>query len=437
MATLYHGTSSRFISNIIKNGLGVLDTAGKYAEIRNVLSKYIKPDILTDEFFDKYAGFIDSGSFSSIYIRQKQAQQGNGPFGVLEADSLYWPKYYAAPEYAKATTSWGAREFEHGIVRFLNTIQQRLEDFAKTDGASQQYKDFLTLLKDNAKPEYIKPDGKLNFYTDGNYAIDFPILIKFDVPDSEIIIDDNSDTRTRHHITPEQITGIAFLPPFYYDDAINFDRMVPDLRFLSKEEFLQELNKRAGKRHWNEMFETKDSDGNTKYIFLFPTDDIACVQEFLSGEISYSHFFARSGHINKGKIAQKRYNHGKPYECEFFNNGRLTARVMFKDGKPASCAFFNERGEFSGQDYFVTGKDGKYHLELMSNKLNKKRMFILDYEKQPQKMSDKSKAAYIQEKKEEIKSRLKTGASILQNGSAPKENTNPMLQITNRAPVQY
>ena len=64
-------------------------------------------------------------------------------------------------------------------------------------------------------------------------------------------------------------------------------------------------------------------------------------------------------------------------------------------------------------------------------------MFILDYEKQPQKMSDKSKAAYIQEKKEEIKSRLKTRVSILQNVSAPKENTNPMLQIANRGPVQY
>ena len=100
---------------------------------------------------------------------------------------------------------------------------------------------------------------------------------------------------------------------------------------------------------------------------------------------------------------------------------------MFKDGKPASCAFFNERGEFSGQDYFVTGKDGKYHLELMSNKLNKKQMFILDYEKQPQKMSDKSRAAYIQEKKEEIKSRLKDGAGVLTKRTMSREKTELMF----------
>ena len=76
MATLYHGTSSRFISNIIKNGLGVLDTAGKYAEIRNILSKYIKPDILTDEFFDKYAGFIDSGSFLVyIFVKNRHSKE--------------------------------------------------------------------------------------------------------------------------------------------------------------------------------------------------------------------------------------------------------------------------------------------------------------------------------------------------------------------------
>ena len=48
-------------------------------------------------------------------------------------------------------------------------------------------------------------------------------------------------------------------------------------------------------------------------------------------------------------------------------------------------------------------------------------MFILNYEKQPQKMSDKARTAYIKEKKEEIRSRLKDGTDILKKGIVSKE----------------
>lgn len=421
MAILYHGTSSRFIRDIIKNGLGVENT-GKYAEIRNILSRYINPNILTDEFFDKYAEFIGSGTFSSINLRKSQLEEGTGPFGVFENDRPGSARYHAAPEYAKATTSWGAGEFEYGIVKFLNTIQQKSDGLERTDNGSTEYKNFLNLLKNHAKPEYITPDGNLNFYTDGNYETDFPILIKIDVPDSEIAGNYADDARTKKAIKPEQVVGIAFLPPFYYDGLFDFDRLVPDLKFLSKEEFLKELNKREGKRHWNEPFEIKDKKGNTSYMFLFPTDDIACVQEFFSGELGYSYFWARKGHINKGKIAKKSYEYGKAYICEFYNNESLTARVMFKSGKPDKCIFFNEHGDFCGEDKFVVGEDGKYHLVLWHNKLTKKQMFVLNYEKQPQKMSDKARTAYIKEKKEEIKSRLKDGAGILEKRIVSKEN---------------
>lgn len=83
MAVLYHGTSSLFAQDIIKNGLGIVQSDNKYDEIRYILSKYINPQILTDEFFDKYAQYISSGSYSSINIRESQREAGNGPFGVF------------------------------------------------------------------------------------------------------------------------------------------------------------------------------------------------------------------------------------------------------------------------------------------------------------------------------------------------------------------
>ena len=414
MVILYHGTSSCFVRDIIKNGLGVSKIGGKYAEIRTILSKYINPNILTDEFFDKYSRFIRC--FTRMDLRETQSKEGVGPFGVIEdKSSPNGARYRAAPGYAKTTTKSGAGEFEREIISFLNSIQQRLDGLEKTDNDSTEYKDFLNLLKNYAKPEYIKPDGNLNFYTSGNYETDFPILIKIEVPDSEIALYRTDDARTKKTIKPEQIVGIAFLPPFDYGEF--FDNPVPDLNFLSKEEFLKELNKREGKHHWNESFEIKKLDGSTRYMFLFPTNNIACVQQFGSDGIYMSDFFARKGHINRGKIAEKSYKHGKPYECKFYNNWKLTAKVMFKSGKPAECSFFDGRGNLLGKDEFFIGKDGKYHLIATgSNKLTKQQMFILNYEKQPQKMSDKVKTAFIEEKKEEIKSRLKDVTSILARG---------------------
>ena len=413
MAILYHGTSSCFINDIVSNGLGVVKNTGKYAEIKDILSKYINSDILTDEFFDKYFQFIESGSFSKVDIRQLQAQDGLGPFGVFY--NSFWgdTPYYAAPEYAKATTCWGAGEFEFGIINFLNTIEQRIDNLENQDKNSQDYKDFLNLLKNNAKSKYVNPDGTLNFYTEGNYKNDFPILLKINVPDNEIAKWDADDARTKTTIKPEQIESIAFLPPFYYDDFSSFDRFVPDLNFLSKEEFLKELKKRENKRHWNESFEIKDRRGNTKYMFLFPTKDIACVQVFVSGELHHSYFYARKEHLNKGKIAEKFYNNGKVYQCKFLNDSELIARVLFKDNKPNLCEFFYQ-GNIVDKKRFVIGKDGIYKLLGVHGKgLTKQQMFILEYEKQPQKISDKAKAGYIKAKKAEIKARLQNRIDTL------------------------
>lgn len=383
MAVLYHGTSSCFAEEIMENGLGIAKGDEKYGELRHIFSKYIEPEILTDEFFDKYSQYISSGSYSSINIRESQRKTGNGPFGVFYSDYSEIP-YFSAAEYAKSTTSWGAGEFECGIVKFLNTVYEKLEK-AKNDPSflPSEHQKFLELLVNNARPQYVTPEGKLNFYTAGNDEKDFPILIRFEIPDDQITRKMEDDARTADAVRPENITGIAFLPSFRYDELCSFDRYTPELKFFSKELFLEELNKRKGKRHWCEPFEVLDKySQKTSMLFTFPTNDIACVQNYFDGNISKAVFYARKEHLNKGKIAEKKYKDGLPYECEFFENGKLTARVMYEDGKPNKFVSFN----------------GK--------KLTPKQLFILKHEKQAQNISAESLTAHIEQRKKEIRERL-------------------------------
>ena len=208
MVVVYHGTSSKFAKDIIENGLGNVDENGKYAEIRNVLSKYINSEILTDNFFKKYNTFIDLKSVSTMWFREIQAKKGNGPFCVFYDK---FNKYYAAPEYAKATTNKGAGEFESGVVEFLNSIQSKLEALnKKTDGFNKQ-KELLEILNKNVKTQYIKPDGTFDFYTNGNYEQDFPILIKFDVDEDNLALKYPDESRTKTVIKPDNIICHRFV----------------------------------------------------------------------------------------------------------------------------------------------------------------------------------------------------------------------------------
>ena len=383
MAVLYHGTSSLFAQDIIKNGLGIVQSDNKYDEIRYILSKYINPQILTDEFFDKYAQYISSGSYSSINIRESQREAGNGPFGVFYSNYSETP-YHAAASYAKSTTSFGAGEFEYGIIKFLNTISEKLENTKSNPNFTPpEYQKFLELLINNTRPQYITPEGKLNFYTDGNYEKDFPILLRIEIPDDQVYRKWDDDARIKETVKPENITGIAFLPSFNYNELYPFDRYTPQLKFFSKELFLEELSKRQGKRHWCEPFEVLDTRSQkTSILFTFPTNDIACAQNYFNGNIDKAVFYARKEHLNKGKIAEKNYKNGLPYQCEFFENGELTARVLYKDRKPNKFVSFN----------------GK--------KLNPKQLFILKYEKQAQNISTESLTAHIEQRKKEIRERL-------------------------------
>lgn len=71
--------------------------------------------------------------------------------------------------------------------------------------------------------------------------------------------------------------------------------------------FLEELSKRQGKRHWCEPFEVLDTRSQkTSILFTFPTNDIACAQNYFNGNIDKAVFYARKEHLNKGKIAEKK-----------------------------------------------------------------------------------------------------------------------------------
>lgn len=382
MVVLYHGTSSHFAKDIIANGLGTSKSDNQYAEIRYILSKYLTPSLLTDEFFDSYSKYIDSGTYSSINIRQNQGYEGNGPFGALYS-SYNDARYHSAASYAKSTTSWGAGEFEHGIVKFLNSVPKKLADIENNPDSScpPEYKEFLELIINNAQAQYITPDKKLKFHTSGNEEKDFPILIQFEVPDEAIALNRyDDDIRTKEIVRPENITGIAFLPTFRYESPHDF--YTPELKFFSKEEFLEELNKRQGKRHWCEPFEIKNRKSQeTRFLYTFPTSNLACVQEYLKGSIDRSIFYARHNHINKGKIAEKTYQNEQPQECEFYDNGELTTRVIYRDGKPKHIISF----------------DGK--------KLTKKQLFILEHEAATPHPSVEAQIKRLNKRKEEIRAR--------------------------------
>lgn len=452
MTILYHGTSSRFAEEIIKNGLGVVYDDGEFSEVRSIFSKYINPKILTDDFFRKYSRFMVFGSVSSLGLRKMQALDGSGPFAVFFED-LDEAKYWDAPVYAKRTTEYGAGEFEFGVVRFLNSIEESLEN--STDSEKTE---FLTLLKNNAKPEYVKPDGSLRFYTGGDYETDTPILLKINVPDDVVGRRMSDDARIKTVVKPENIEGVAFLPPFYFGDGA--DRFVPDLEFLPKEQFLQELkNHEKNQQQGCEFYEIKDVwSEDTKFIFSFPTDKIACVQEFISGRMHYSYFYARQGRVNQGLRARKRYEKGLPYSCAFFDKYKQeVAQVLFADGKPHSICFYennkivekfivNEAAHYfyengvlvevfcSSKDkqgvhrFFENGKIVKENVIEKGNpnhekplrrpkRLTKEQLFILQYEKQPQKVITK-------EARNSIANKLRQGICELQSRLLAKDNAN-------------
>lgn len=417
MVVLYHGTSSRFIEDILKNGLGRVENTGKWSEVRQILSKYlINPEILTDEFFEKYWKFISFGSG----FREEQAKDGDGPFGVVY-NEIGPDKYFSAPAYAKFATNRGVGQFEESIIHYLNTIDHGgiwyigalLEDLDRSYEVQK-------ILKENINPKYIDSDGKLYVYKDDDYKQDLPILLRFEVPDEDIVIKEDRELRVKNAVKPEQITGIAFLPPFRYnpdrvtqgEENRNFDKFVPDQTFLSKEKFLNELKKRQKQQSELNAFDVKDNDGNMLFMFSFPTENTACAQKYENGQISRAYFYERDGHLNDGLIAKKIYENGQPTKCEFFHAeyGWVLASVSYENGKPVECEFFGKKQEK------LPIKKANSVLRIFSksgNRLTSEQLLILEYEKQQTSAKKKSFAQYIDQARQQVQKKIKSGAKTV------------------------
>lgn len=421
MVVLYHGTSSRFIEDILQNGLGHVENTGKWSEVRQILSKYlINPEILTDEFFEKYWKFISFGAD----FREDQAKDGDGPFGVVYNENGS-DKYFSAPAYAKSAAKRGVGEFEDSIIRYLNTIDHGGIWYI---GASSEdlYRSYEVekILKENIKPKYIGSDGELYVYKDDNGTNDLPILIRFEVPDSDIVIKEDRELRVKNAVKPEQITGIAFLPPFRYnvdrylqgdEEDRRFDKYVPEITFMNKEEFFKELKKRQKRQSDLDSFDVKDNDGNMLFMFSFPTENTACVQRFENGQIQCAYFYEREGCVNNGLIARKEYENGQPVKCEFFDARSCygTARVLYQNGKPNTCQFFYANGYWDKIVEELPIKKANSVLRIFSksgNRLTSEQLMILEYEKQTKPQKQKTLAQYIDQAREQVQKKIKSGA---------------------------
>lgn len=387
----------------MKNGLGAVKNTGKWSEVRQILSKYlINPEILTDEFFEKYWQFISFGAG----FREDQAKDGDGPFGVVYNENGS-DKYFSAPAYAKSAVKRGVGEFEDSIIRYLNTIDHggvwyigaSLEDLHLSYECQE-------ILKKNIKSKYIGSDGNLYVYKDDSKTNDLPILIRFEVPESDIVIREDRELRVKSVVKPEQITGIAFLPPFRFnvdrhlmgdEEDRRFDKYVPDLKFLSKEEFFKELKKRQNSQSDLNTFDVKDNDENILFMFSFPTENTACVQKFENNQIKCAYFYERDGCVNNGLIARKEYENGQPVKCEFFDARSCygTARVLYQNGKPNTCQFFYVNGKWDKVIEELPIIKSNSVLRMFSksgNRLTSEQLLILEYDKSSQTTKNKTLA---------------------------------------------
>ena len=273
--TLYTGISSKGIQSILKNGIPAF--RNKYDEARSVLSKYINPEILTDEFLETNKEYI-----GWLRYRFSQFQEGAGIFCTKEeklspeelnerlaqAHDLILKKGLSETEtknledslkrtlkrqeetplhdailYAQSSAN-DLPEYERYIVSDLKTLKENiveLEEKLETLSILGHSKSLITkdieqrlacrkILLKNLKPEYKDKNGNVKISKEkGN----FPIIlqIKGNLP---LCFENEQEVRIQGDLKPDDITGVAFVP----------DKPNEKPLFLPKEEFLKQLQQK-------------------------------------------------------------------------------------------------------------------------------------------------------------------------------------------------
>ena len=262
---LYRGVSSEGIEKILTEGITPYET--KYDEARSVLSKYVNPDILTDDFLEENKDFIGT-EFGLLSYRFGQFTNGGGLFYTkaehFSDEELEGNEFIKKAIERRNLTSLGnvaryARsaatefpEYERYIVRYLNSLSYEElntkgmecktarvgvstvppiteEELQKKEKELRCYAQILT----NMKSEYVR-DGQVKISPPAN---NYPVILRVNGNNKKQIYDDNVQVRIVGALRPEEITGVAFAPENPSDRPV----------FLTKEEFLKQLQERKEK----------------------------------------------------------------------------------------------------------------------------------------------------------------------------------------------
>ena len=261
--TLYRGISSAGIEDILNNGIHPYET--KYDEARAVLSKYVNPEILTDEFLEENQDNIGY-AYGNLGFRFRQFQHDGGVFCtqmIQYSDEEYQQKNIepktqrefdkqwqlsainGAMEYAYRTAK-SFPEYEWYLVHDLNDLNPEslleLEERIETDYMAGRFSDeelkkqqkrleCRKKIFENIKSKYKDENGHVNIVPEeGNY----PVVLKINGNNREFSYSNGGEVRLAGELKPEDITGIAFAP----------EKMDELPVFVSKEEFVKQLQQR-------------------------------------------------------------------------------------------------------------------------------------------------------------------------------------------------
>ena len=276
--TLYRGVSSIGIEEILAEGIHPYKT--KYDEARAVLSKYINPEILTDEFLENNKNYIGS-SFGNLGYRFLQFNGEGGVFctrAIHDSDEdirQMWllnkdnPLHKAlqidyTEEYVRELSRKEEQDAVNGAISYaynsandfpeyerymvwdLNSLSEQslleLEEQIETaymaghlkgKGLQEQYDRLACRRKvlANVKSEYRDGKGGVKIpVPHGSY----PVVLQIKGNDKTFSYQNNNEVRLVGDLKPEDIIGVAFAP----------EKMDELPVFISKEEFLKQLRQR-------------------------------------------------------------------------------------------------------------------------------------------------------------------------------------------------
>ena len=227
---LYHGTSTKDIEKVLERGYPAVRGDSKYDEVIPIMSKYIRPEILTPDFFERYENAMKHVFYSAgnpVY-RIRQFEGGSRGIFAVWFEYMLEGKYrrnlsydYAfngAGEYARAAAEFQAGEFEDYFWKDLNVIQSITFN-------TKEAKELVSIIAKNIQPKYQTENG-YQVYLEKSEQPLFPIVVKIKTKL------DNFADRVIGDILPEEIVGISFAEKGEKEN------------FLSKEDFLREYHAR-------------------------------------------------------------------------------------------------------------------------------------------------------------------------------------------------